>query len=68
MRLTILAPQGNLGVDYTLGELLFLLKDGRIYTERDNTVTTIGFEEYVVRLKLSECSNLWIWGRSNRER
>ena len=54
MRLTILAPQGNLGVDYTLGELLFLLKDGRIYTERDNTVTTIGFEEYVVRLKLSE--------------
>lgn len=54
MRLTILAPLGSLGVDYKLGELLFLLKNGRIYTERGDAVTTLGFEEYVVRLQLSE--------------
>ncbi len=54
MRLTMLAPLGSLGVDYKLGELLFLLKNGRIYTERGDAVTTLGFEEYVVRLQLSE--------------
>ena len=54
LRLTILAPHGRLGVDYTRGELLFLLKNGRIYTEREDSITTLGFEEYVVRLQLNE--------------
>lgn len=50
--LTILAPDGNMDTDYDRGELLFLLKNGRIYTERGETVSVMGFDEYVVRLSL----------------
>lgn len=51
--LTILAPQGGLGADYERGELLFLLKDGRIYHQTGDSVSVLGFDEYVVRLALS---------------
>lgn len=51
--LTILAPDGRLGVDYTRGELLFLLKNGRIYNEQGESVSVLGFDEYVVRLSLN---------------
>ena len=32
--LTILAPDGHVDTDYDRGELLFLLKNGRMYTEQ----------------------------------
>lgn len=51
--LTILAPDGRLGVDYARGELLFLLKNGHIYTEQGESVSVLGFDEYVVRLSLN---------------
>lgn len=51
--MTILAPDGHLGTDYSRGELLFLLKNGRIYTEKGEGVSVLGFNEYVVRLALS---------------
>lgn len=51
--LTILAPNGHVDTDYDRGELLFLLKNGRIYTEQDQGISVLGFDEYVVRLALS---------------
>jgi lipopolysaccharide export system permease protein len=50
--LTILAPEGGLDTDYARGELLLLLKNGRIYTEQKSRVTVLGFDEYIVRLPL----------------
>ena len=51
--MTILAPAGGIDTDYSRGELLLLLKNGRIYSERDSRVTVLGFDEYVVRLELN---------------
>ncbi len=48
--MTILAPEGSLDADYENGEIIFLLKDGRSYTEKDNTLSIMGFKEYAVRL------------------
>ena len=50
--MTILAPDGNLDTDYERGELIFLLKDGRSYTEKDDSLSIMGFQEYAVRLGL----------------
>ncbi|MBR3881046.1 MAG: LPS export ABC transporter permease LptF [Mailhella sp.] len=49
-RMTILAPEGDLDADYENGEIVFLLKDGRSYTEKDATMSIMGFDEYAVRL------------------
>lgn len=51
--LTILAPFGNLSVDYLKGDLVMLLKNGTIYSEEDNKITKLLFEEYVLRFSLS---------------
>ena len=48
--MTILAPDGSLDADYENGELIFLLKNGRSYTEKDNSLSIMGFQEYAVRL------------------
>ena len=48
--MTILAPDGSLDADYENGELIFLLKNGRSYTEKDNALSVMGFQEYAVRL------------------
>lgn len=49
--MTILAPDGSLDADYENGEIIFLLKNGRSYTEKDNALSIImGFQEYAVRL------------------
>ena len=48
--MTILAPEGSLDADYENGEIIFLLKDGRSYTEKNNTLSIMGFKEYAVRL------------------
>ena len=51
-RMTILAPSGDLDADYESGEIVFLMKDGRSYTENDEAMTVIGFKEYAVRLSI----------------
>ena len=48
--MTILAPDGSLDADYENGELIFLLKNGRSYTEKDGALSVMGFQEYAVRL------------------
>ncbi len=48
--MTILAPDGSLDADYENGELIFLLKNGRSYTEKDGSLSVMGFQEYAVRL------------------
>ncbi|HJD97515.1 LPS export ABC transporter permease LptF [Mailhella massiliensis] len=48
--MTILAPDGSLDADYENGEIIFLLKNGRSYTEKDNALSIMGFQEYAVRL------------------
>ncbi len=51
--ITILAPEGNISIDNTLGDLLFLLKDGKIYSTEEKKSTTINFREYIVRIPLA---------------
>ncbi len=52
--ITILAPEGEIITDEQRGELVFFLKNGRIYRADDEHVNILGFEEYEVRLNLSE--------------
>lgn len=49
-KMTILAPDGSLDSDYENGEIIFLLKNGRSYTEKDDSLSIMGFQEYAVRL------------------
>jgi len=51
-RMTMLAPEGNLDADYESGEIVFLMKNGRSYTEKDEAMTVMGFKEYAVRLSI----------------
>lgn len=51
-RMTMLAPEGNLDADYESGEIIFLMKNGRSYTEKDGAMTVMGFKEYAVRLSI----------------
>lgn len=51
-RMTILAPEGDIDADYDSGEILFLLRNGRSYTENDKTMTILGFKEYAVRFSI----------------
>ncbi|MBQ4077145.1 MAG: LptF/LptG family permease [Mailhella sp.] len=51
-RMTILAPEGAIDADYESGEIVFLLRDGRSYTENDGAMTVMGFKEYAVRFSL----------------
>ena len=51
-RMLILAPKGNIDADYENGEILFLLKNGRSYTEKDHTMSVMGFDEYAVRFSI----------------
>ncbi len=50
-RLTILAPSGTLSTDNNKAELIFLLKDGRVYAEQGNSISVLNFEEYIIRLR-----------------
>lgn len=50
--LTILAPVGNLNVDYLKSDVVMLLKEGVIYsTSRDKTIK-LNFDEYIIRFSL----------------
>ncbi len=52
-KMTILAPEGSLDADYEHGEIVFLLKRGKSYTEKDDSLSTMTFTEYAVRLDFS---------------
>lgn len=50
--LTILAPFGNLNIDYLKSNVVMLLKEGVMYsTSRDKTIK-LNFDEYIIRFSL----------------
>ena len=53
-RFTILAPTGILETDRKRGELVFHLRDGRIYRLEHNTVSILNFEDYIIRISLDK--------------
>ncbi len=50
--ISILAPEGDIDVDNERGELLFLLKNGTIYSYEDSQTSIISFREYIMRIPL----------------
>ncbi len=50
--LVILAPEGRIDTDGERGELVFRLRDGRIYTVDKNGSSVLAFDTYQVRLPL----------------
>lgn len=50
--LTILAPVGNLTVDYLKSDIVMLLKEGVIYSTSDNKTVKLNFDEYIIRFSL----------------
>lgn len=51
-RMLILAPQGDIDADYENGEIVFLLQKGQSYTENEDGMSVMGFDEYAVRFSL----------------
>ena len=51
-KILILAPQGKIETDTSKGELVFRLRDGKLYTFQGQGSTLLGFGEYTVRLGL----------------
>lgn len=52
--LTIIAPEGVASTDEARGEILFHLRDGRIYKADGDNVSVLGFSEYSVRIDLDK--------------
>lgn len=50
--LTILAPVGNLNVDYLKSDVVMLLKEGVIYSRSRNKTIKLNFDEYIIRFSL----------------
>ncbi len=50
---TILSPEGNINIDRQNGQILFLLKEGKIYSAQEKQSTVLNFREYIVTLPLS---------------
>ncbi len=50
---TILSPEGNINIDRQNGQILFLLKEGKIYSAQNKQSTVLNFREYIVTLPLS---------------
>ena len=53
-RLTILAPHGEITTDSEQGSLIFRLRGGQIYRVDGEQLGTVSFQEYAIRLNLSE--------------
>ena len=49
----ILAPEGRIRTDTSLGKLFFTLKDGRIYNQRTKGTDVLRFGEYTVSIDLA---------------
>jgi len=54
VKATILAPTGNVHTDSDKGEIVFNLRDGRIYRQEKGGVSVVGFGTYQVRMDLSK--------------
>lgn len=52
--IVIIAPHGSLTTDELRGEILFNMFNGRLYRTGKGNVSVLGFEQYTVRLSLSE--------------
>ena len=52
--IVIIAPHGSLTTDERRGEILFNLFNGRLYRTGGEQIAVLGFEQYTVRLALSE--------------
>ncbi len=50
---TILSPEGNINIDRNNGQILFLLKNGKIYSAEQKQSTVLNFREYIVTLPLN---------------
>lgn len=50
---TILAPEGHIDTDREKGDLLFLLKNGKIYSSEHDSSNILRFREYIVRIPLN---------------
>lgn len=50
--LTILAPAGNLNVDYLKSDVVMLLKNGVIYSASKDKTIKLNFDEYIIRFSL----------------
>ena len=53
-RITILAPTGRITTDNSKGELVFNLRDGRIYKLAQGNVSVLNFSEYNIRIDLEK--------------
>ncbi|NJB66832.1 lipopolysaccharide export system permease protein [Desulfobaculum xiamenense] len=51
---TILAPEGRVRTDTERGEIVFQLRNGRIYREEPKGMSVIGFGTYQVKMDLSK--------------
>ncbi|WP_157471183.1 LptF/LptG family permease [Halodesulfovibrio spirochaetisodalis] len=51
---TIIAPKGKIISDTKQGEIRFVLHNGKIYRQDKNQISVLGFNQYVVRLSLSQ--------------
>lgn len=51
---TVLAPEGGIATDEEHGQLVFTLRDGRIYRVQQDQFSILDFKEYVVRLDLGK--------------
>ncbi|MGX7950582.1 LPS export ABC transporter permease LptF [Oleidesulfovibrio alaskensis] len=50
----ILAPRGQLRSDEQRGELVFILHNGKIYRQQEDSVSVLDFNDYTVRLDLGQ--------------
>lgn len=52
--MTVLAPEGEIVTDEQSGNLLFAMKNGRIYRVDEDNMSVLEFEDYVIRIDLSK--------------
>ncbi len=52
--IVIIAPYGSLTTDELRGEILFNMFNGRLYRTSQENISVLGFDQYAVRLSLSE--------------
>ncbi len=50
----VLAPSGTVQSDEEHGELIFMLRDGKIYRQQKETVSILDFKEYTIRIDLEK--------------
>lgn len=51
---TIVAPTGKIVSDTDMGEIRFVLNNGKLYRQDNNEISVLGFNRYTVRLALSQ--------------